>query len=249
MRHRSVLFLGLLGALLVVAGPGAAQDMPTVLPPNYVLTDILNRQRVDAAITARPSGASRPARPARPGSGGAGPTRGATTYRPAQAVSVKVRRQFAEWMGRQTSPEEGRRVAQLLERNDPVANWAQLVGGDGLRPGDVADALAAYWLLNWAMANGTEGDRDQVMAVREQVRAMMAGNPAFARLDEPGRQEFAETLMLNFLVQQAAYVDVLKRGDKLAQRKLGDAAVTRFRNEMGVDLRRLRLSAQGFVGA
>jgi hypothetical protein len=33
------------------------------------------------------------------------------------------------------------------------------------------------------------------------------------------------------------------------QQRLGDAAVARFRNEMGVDLRRLRLTNQGFVKA
>ncbi|MDR6532544.1 hypothetical protein J2800_003302 [Caulobacter rhizosphaerae] len=73
--------------------------------------------------------------------------------------------------------------------------------------------------------------------------------PAFAHVDEPGRQEFAETLMLNLLVQQAAYVDAVERDDRVMQQRLGDAAVARFRNEMGVDLRRLRLTNQGFVKA
>lgn len=247
---RPIVLAGVLAVVTVVPVSFAgAQDMPTVLPQNYVLMDILNQQRVDAAIAARPNGASGVARDARPAPAGVGPSRASTAYRPTSAVSAKVRRQFSDWMGRRTSVEQGRRVAQLLERNDPVTNWALLVGDDGLRPGDAADALAAYWILNWAMANGAEGDRAQVLAVREQVRAIMVDNPAFARLDEPGRQEFAETLMLNFLVQQAAYVDALKRGDKLLQQKLGDAAVARFRNEMGVDLRGLRLTAQGFAKA
>ncbi|TCS15913.1 DUF6683 family protein [Caulobacter sp. BK020] len=242
--------LGSIGLALLMALTGAvtsvhAQDMPTVLPNDYVLKDILNQQRVEAAIGARPGEASRRApTPSQPRS-----TSITTVYRPAPAVSARVRRQFADWMGKQTSPEEGRRVAQLLERGDPVRDWAQLVGGDGLRPGDAADALAAYWILNWVIANNADSDRAQVLAVRQQVRAIMAGNPAFARLDDPGRQEFAETLMLNFLVQQAAYVDALKRGDWPTQKRLGDAAVARFRSEMGVDLRGLRLTAGGFVRA
>ena len=236
--------------LAVALGSAAqAQDMPTVLPHDYVLTDILNKQRVDAAIGARPGGASGQARAPSQPSRNDRPSPIATAYRPTPAVSVKVRRQFADWMGRQTSPEEGRRVAQLLERDDPVRSWARLVGGDGLRPGDTADALAAYWVLNWVMANGADSDRAQTQAVREQVRAIMANAPAFARLDEPRRQEFAETLMLNFLVQQAAHVEALKRGDHVLQRRLGDAAVARFRTEMGVDLRSLRLTARGFVKA
>ena len=35
---------------LPLAVPAQAQDMPTVLPNNYVLSDILNKQRVDSAI-------------------------------------------------------------------------------------------------------------------------------------------------------------------------------------------------------
>lgn len=220
--------------------------MPTVLPNDYIMRDILNKQRIEAAIAMRPSGATRAPSPA---ARTVRPSTTATTYRPTPAVSVKVRRQFADWMERQTNPEDGRRVAQLLERSDPVANWARLVGGDGLRPGDTADALAAYWILNWVMANGADSDRAQAQGVREQARTVMTNNPAFARLDERRRQEFAETLMLNFLVQQAAYVDALKRGDKATQQRLGDAAVARFKTEMGMDLRRLRLTAQGFVRA
>lgn len=249
MRPIRLVVLALVAALAGAISGAGAQDMPTVLPNDYVLMDILNRQRVAAAIAEPPGGVGGQARAPSRISPTARPSPAATAYRSTQTVSVKVRRRFADWMGDRTSPEEGRRVARLLERVDPVANWAQLVGGDGLKPGDAADALAAYWILNWAMANGADSDRAQAQGVREQVRGMMAANPAFARLDEPGRQEFAETLMLNFLVQQAAYVDALKRGDRVTQWRLGDAAVARFRGEMGVDLRRLRLTGQGFVKA
>jgi hypothetical protein len=249
LKFRRLIAVAMAVALTGAVSTAGAQDMPTVLPNNYVLADILNQQRVDAAIAARPAGAGGQIRAPSPPPRDARPPPSVTTYRSTPAVSLKVRRQFADGMGRRTSLEEGRRVAQLLERNDPVRNWAQLVGGDGLKPGDTVDALTAYWMLNWVMATGMDSDRAQAQAVREQVRAIMAGNPAFARLDEPRRQEFAETLMLNFLVQQAAYVDALKRGDKPVQRRLGDAAVARFRSEMGVDLRTLRLTAKGFVRA
>lgn len=240
-----LLALALSAAALGVASAADAQDMPTILPNDYVLKDILNQQRIESSIGAPLGG--RPARAPSPSSRTARPAATSTTYRADPAVSQKVRRQFADWMGRRTSPEDGRRVAQLLERNDPVANWAQEVGDDGLRPGDAADALAAYWLLNWAIANRGDGSRAQILAVRDQVRTMMTDNPGFARMDEPGRQAFAETLMLNFLVQKAAYADAVRRGDQATLKRLGDAAVARFRSEMGVDLRRLRLTARGFV--
>ena len=170
-----------------------------------------------------------------------------TTYRASPQVSARVRKQFSDWMGKQTNAEGGRRVAQELDRIDPVRSWAQLVSAEGLRPGDAADALASYWILNWVMANSGDSNRSQVLAVRDQVRPIVASNPAYARLNEGERQEFAEVLILNFLIQHAAYTDAVKRGDRETQRRLGDAAVARFRNEMGVDLRALALTNQGLV--
>ncbi|MBY6265964.1 hypothetical protein EI613_29215 [Azospirillum sp. 412522] len=243
---------------LPLATPALAQDMPTVLPNNYVMSDILNRQRVDTAINSGKAGAARSAR--RPSHGDplpegdrtarpAGTAPAATTYRASPEVSARVRRQFADWMGRQAGAEGSRRIADAMARHDPVSNWAQIVSGDGLRPGDMADAMASYWILNWVMANGADSNRSQAQAVRDQIRPMIASNPGYARLDDAQRQELSEVLMLNFLIQHAAYMDAMKRGDRSAARRLGDAAVARFRNEMGVDLRRLELTGTGFAPA
>ena len=184
----------------------------------------------------------------------AGPVQGApsapvslTAYRADPEVTQRVRRQFIDWMSKQAGPEGGRQVETAMERTDPIQNWARLVASDGLRPGDTADALSAYWLMNWMIANGGDNNRTQTQAVRNQVRSTMAANPAYARLDEGQRQEFAEILMLNFLIQHAAYVDAMKRGDQPVLSKLADAAVARFRNEMGVDLRQLQLTDQGLI--
>lgn len=240
-RLARLLALVALALIAPLAAPSRAQDMPTVLPNNYVLSDILNKQRVDSAInTPRGAGTKRPA-------SSAIPRLTQTTYRASPEVSARVRRQFAEWMGRRTSAEGGRQIAEAMAQRDPVGSWAQIVGGDGLRPGDTADAMAGYWILNWVMANGADNNRAQAQAVREQVRSMIAANPAYARLAEPQRQEMSEVLMLNFLIQHAAYVDAMKRGDRATARRLGDAAVARFRNEMGVDLRQLDLTGEGFV--
>ena len=76
---------------------------------------------------------------------------------------------------------------------------------------------------------------------------MIAQNPGFARLSIAQRQEMAETLMLNFMYQHDVYLHAVKAGDRALKAKLADAAIARFRNEMGVDLRSLALTDQGFV--
>ncbi len=55
---------------------------------------------------------------------------------------------------------------------------------DGLRTGDLADAMAAYWILNWIMANQGDNNRTQALAVRDQVRGVIGGSPAVARLGD-----------------------------------------------------------------
>lgn len=243
-KHR-VARRALLILLLGLAEPAAAQEMPTVLPHDYVLSDILNRQRIEASIgTSRNAPARRPAKKAAPATPAA-----ITSYRPSPAVSVRVRRQFVSWMGGKVGTADAARLGAAMERADPLQNWSRLVSGDGLRTNDMADALAGYWILNWVMANGADNNRSQTLAVRGQVRAILVANPGQARLSEAQRQEMSETLILNFLIQHAAYDDAMRRGDRTLMRRLGDAAVTRFRSEMGVDLRQLRLTDAGFVPA
>lgn len=170
----------------------------------------------------------------------------ATSYNPAPEVGARVRQQFADWLIKEAGNKAAAPlVGEVLAERDPVLDWARIVQDQGLRQGDVADAMASYWLLNWTMANQIETTRVQAEAVRDQVRWMI--NPAYVRLGGPARQEISELLILNFLIQHAAYADAVKRSDHKAVTHLSDAAVARFRSEMGVDLRSLLLTDVGFA--
>lgn len=230
-------------SLPVLSLPTLAQDMPTALPNNYVLSDILNTERVGAAIDANRNKSQSEGPSARRDA----PIRAVTTYHPSRQVSARLRRQFAEWMSSLTGAPGGRRIAAAMDQRDPVRSWARIVGGDGLRPGDMADAVTAYWVLNWVMANGADSTRGETLSVRRQVRRMIAANPGHGQLAEAERQEISEVLMLNFLIQHAAYTDAKARGDRDTAHRLGEAAEARFKTEMGVDLKKLRLTEAGFV--
>ncbi|MGR4862155.1 DUF6683 family protein [Caulobacter sp. LARHSG274] len=238
---------------LALTSSAFAQDFPapfsglTQSETNRMLMDDLRNRNLGLLDSPRTTGQARGATLANRSAATPSVSSVSTRYTASPQVSARVRKQFADWMATQSNAEGGRSVDALLERTDPVNNWAQLVASDGLRPGDAADALAGYWVLNWVMANDGDSNRTQVLAVRDQVRPTIANNPAYARLDEAQRQEFAEILILNFLIQHAAYAEAMKRGDQEVLRKLSDAAVTRFRNEMGVDLRRLQLTDRGMV--
>ncbi|CAN7367366.1 hypothetical protein LJR225_002247 [Phenylobacterium sp. LjRoot225] len=170
-----------------------------------------------------------------------------TRYRASPEVSARVRRQFADFVAR-TSPANADRLRQAIQQKDLLGAWERHVAVDGLRRGDVADAMTAYWVQNWQIANNRPfTDRAQVQAVRGQVSRALASNPDFAHLDDAGKQEMAEVFMLNFVAQGSAFSDATARRDAGLSIRLSDAAVARFRKDMNVDLRQLRLTPAGFV--
>lgn len=170
-----------------------------------------------------------------------------TTYRANPAVTQKNVKQYIAWAKTQ-SPQEAAYVSKMFARYNPIGIWSGLVKQDGLHTGDVADALASYWILNYLISKqSTFSTRAQALAVRNQVRSALSSNPSFARTNQAQRQELAEMWMLNFVVQQGAYYGAVKRGDKPLMRKLAAAARTRFQSEMKVNLTHLSLTDKGFV--
>jgi hypothetical protein len=185
---------------------------------------------------------ARPPRPSPPRS-----TAG-TRYRASPIVSARVRAQFADFVVR-ADPPNADRLRSFVVQNDLLSAWAKHVAVDGLQRGHVADAMTAYWVQNWQIANKVPfASRAQVQAVRAQISAALGTSPAFASLGDAARQEMAETFMLNFVAQGAAFSDAMTRRDAAATTRLSDAAAARFRKDMNLDLRRLRLTGAGFVG-
>lgn len=193
--------------------------------------------------TVRGRSAARPARP---------PVRTAATagtrYRGSPAVSAKVRAQFADFVAR-ADPANAGRLRAAVAQQDLLGLWEKHVATDGLRRGDVADAMTAYWVQNWQMANKVSfASRAQVQAVRGQVARALGTSPAFAKMGDAERQAMAETFMFNFVAQGSAFSDAAARRDAAATARLSDAAAARFRKDMKLDLRALRLTEAGLVG-
>lgn len=168
----------------------------------------------------------------------------ATTYRSTPAVTQKVIRQYISW-ARTQSPKEADSLKSVFARYNPVQIWSGSVKSDGLKTGDVTDSLAAYWILNYLIANQkTQNTKAQALAVRDQVRPLLS---SASRLTSAQKQELSEVWMVNFVVQQGAFSAAMKSRDKALMQKLSDSAVTRFQNELGVNLRTLQLTDEGFV--
>ena len=170
---------------------------------------------------------------------------GTTAYTPDPAVSVRVQAEFVRGLERRLNGAQAEAIARNLRENDPVARWSGMVSGDGLRTGDLADALASYWVLNWAMANGGETSAEAMQAVREQVRWAVANRPALAKLTDADRQTMAEEAMLNFVYEVTGYLQARQAGNGVGLERIAAGAETRFRQEMAVDLKSLMLTSKG----
>ncbi|WP_159996298.1 DUF6683 family protein [Roseomonas sp. 18066] len=171
-----------------------------------------------------------------------------TTYQATPEVTRQVREQFLGWVQQRSGAETAGQMRQVMEQQDVLALWAQQVATDGLKPGDVVDALTAYWVQNWQMAHGVEETTPaQVMGVRAQVAPLLARNEAFGKMDDAQRQEMAEMFIYNQFLQGSAWVMAGQQNNPALKTQLGEAAVQRFRTEMSIDLRALQLTDRGFV--
>lgn len=223
----------------ILAQPVAAQDFSSI-GSQYVDygASMMAVGQMNNVLGGTARSSARPARPA---------ANIGTRYAPSPAVSTRVRAQFADFAAK-ADPANGPRLREAILRQDLLGAWQKYVAADGLRRGDVADAMAAYWVQNWQMANQVAFvDRAKVQAVRGQVARALSANPAFTRLDDARRQEMAETFMLNFVAQGSAYSDATTRRDTAQVARLSKAAAARIRQEMRLDAAQLRLTPAGFT--
>ncbi len=171
-----------------------------------------------------------------------------TTYRESPAVTKRVVRRFTDWAAPQTDATDAETIRRDYE-DDMVGRWAKEVAGDGLKRGDVADALTSYWLINWQIANRVVNDLKpaQVRAVRRFFASTLASTPAFAKATNAQRQEIAEGYIYSAVMQGGAFGQIFRTGDQAQIKQFSDARAASFKTETGFDLRTVKLTNTGFT--
>lgn len=225
-------------ALLSLSSPGIAQDYPFQGLAADITMNTLHNTLLNATLQ---SHGEKEANDDAPGKADR------TRYDRDPRVTERAERQFLDFISKTSGPAGAATVKAEFAKRGPVELWASMVSKDGLKAGDAVDAVAGYWILNWIIANQAHDQEFPTGPVLDQVRAALVGSPRFTRLSEAQRQELSEVLMMNFLVQQAVYSQAVTAEDKDMLRQLSAAAVARFSNEAGVDLRSIELTAAGFA--
>ena len=241
-RHQVLTMVAFLG----VTGGTARADPPDPIP--YVSIQIEtdrygeNLRRLNRGRT----GASRP--PAVPAAlpplFAALPPRGGSLALP-YASTPELRRAVVEDYVAgimRTNPGAAAAVGTQLAKHDYSGVFATITAPFGLRPGDVADVLAAYVLLGWLVAAGApDPNPAQVAGARTQLAAGLAAQAAGdAPLD---RARLAEQLKLQFVILHAGWMAALKEGTLPAY---SNAVTAKILNQSGLNLRAVRLTAAGF---
>ncbi|MES2462638.1 MAG: DUF6683 family protein [Armatimonadota bacterium] len=174
------------------------------------------------------------------------PSLSSITYRSNPQVSEQAREKFLRWAEGQ-NPQEGRSLRQTFTQFDPVQVWSGLTRPYGFQTGNLADAFASYWALNYAIAKGLPNvDRQKALGLRDQVRVLFANNPAVDKASDALKQQAAENWMLQFVVQQGAYSAATKNGNQTDLQRLKSAAASRFQSGLHLDINKVALTDKGF---
>ncbi|WIY53720.1 hypothetical protein O9Z70_04035 [Devosia sp. YIM 151766] len=169
-----------------------------------------------------------------------------TGYRPSAYVSTRVQRAFLEELRWSAGTEIRDSLAAAFAERKPVDIWQDLVADQGLTVNNVADALTAYWVLNWITANGAYTAKIDNAPIQRQLRVAFANDANFVAINDQKRQQLAEGYILNFLLEHAALNQAVASRDLDALNRMAAASVTRFQRSMGLNLLALVPSEEGF---
>jgi hypothetical protein len=207
-----------------------------------------------------PAPAAMPGRVVKPGLGAPQPTgkptalpapgvvppRSPTAFTTSPAVSARVRRQVldAALPGSPNPPA----LRAAVESGAPWQEFDRLLTQHGYDTRDLADVVAAFYLIAWEVATGGDATIQPagIAAVRGQARQMLAGMPDVARMGDEDRQATAETLAFHAMAIAARHHDLQAAGGGPALASYRAEVAQAVAQQQGIDLRRFALTPDGF---
>jgi len=162
--------------------------------------------------------------------------------------SADVSRSVLDRIARQFGGRQPDSYRQALLREGLLAKFDALLQQYGYDSHNVADAFTAYLVLSWEVVNnGSIGqNRAGIDAVRRNMQQALARNPRFVALPDAQKQEMAETFGYLAMIASSTRSALQRKGDQMSLARLQEG-VNGTAQKMGVDLREVRLTPQGFV--
>jgi hypothetical protein len=146
---------------------------------------------------------------------------------------------------RQTNPEGAMQMEQLFAAKDVIGQINQSMAMVGLKPNNVADAYALYWVSAWLGSRGrTENPaKSQMIAVRNQAAGALLKVPEFTSATDAQKQQLTEAMLIQAALIEASIESAKSDPALLAQTQ---KAITKGAEGFGLDLYSMTLTPQGF---
>ncbi len=231
--------------LVYLTSTAAAQDyMGMFNASNTAGVNIAGTIAVNAAIKKQASNASGK-KPGDPADALTAQAAAALTFTPDPLISKRVKEEFTAAV-QEADPGKAAHIANVMASSDVLGDFDRDMAPYGFRSNNVADAMSAYWITMWMIANQKAvPTRKRVAAVRAQVTGNMANNPMIAKASLEQRQEMAEGLVYETMFALGQRADVERKRDRQRQRELANATQTNLLKN-GVDMQNLRITSTGF---
>ncbi|MEB0137004.1 hypothetical protein QN362_16835 [Actimicrobium sp. CCC2.4] len=164
-----------------------------------------------------------------------------------KALSVQIRETFLRDFAKQM-PDAVDDIREAAEKTDLVQAMAGFAQIEGLDSGTMEGMMALWYGQAWAIANQQPmPSKQQYQGIANQLRKSMKNSPQWSQMNSKQRQEFIEQLAYPLIVQKANYQAYLKQGKKDSMARMS-AATHEGLKKIGLHLRNLKLSNNGFVG-
>ncbi|MDT0498921.1 hypothetical protein RM530_16370 [Algiphilus sp. W345] len=139
-------------------------------------------------------------------------------------------------------------LRKSIESDAVWESFDNVLGHFGYSSDNLADVTTAYYVMTWEVVNNEDAARypSGIRAAHQAIESAMATNPEVQSLSDAEKQEACEIMAYMATVAGAAKNELRDSGDttRLAQLQ---ASIHQSVLRQGVDLRRLRLTDNGFV--
>ncbi len=145
------------------------------------------------------------------------------------------------------SPAGAADTARVFREYDIAQLFRKATAAYGFRDNDIADTLAAYWLVSWVIANDARDfSVPAARAVRDQVAAGIARTPVGSFSPEKKHQLADEAIINTLMATQMFEYAQSGKVPRDQYRRIGDDLQRVFLG-FGADLRALKLTDRGFA--
>lgn len=172
------------------------------------------------------------------------PSPAISAFRPARDVADRVNDRFVDMMSRGQPSKRGE-IATFLGNGAFMRNFERLMAGYGFDPLNLADVIAAHYIVLWEVVHDQVPTHGEVRGTRGCIVARLAGKSELAGMSNAQKQEAADTLKLLSALVLTSYEDFKRRGDRQGMANF-QTIVSGWTRRQGIDLGRISITETGF---